>query len=232
MSTDSHWPRRRRRLRHRDRRARPRRRRAALPRRRPRGARRAACRSSSVWGLLVDGDPDARARARRRRTSCPSARATRASTCRRRVAQLAPAWGSRRSSTSTPRQARDDLARTSSALLSFAAQSARGADLAPVPPRGRRRGQDARRALPARVARRGRPGRRPGHRRLLGLRRRARHERLDVHRPRRRVDRRRRAGGAERRDRRALRPAARRCALARAADARRGRAQRRRGAAG
>ena len=87
-----------------------------------------------VWGLLVDGDPDpglvpagedvlpVRSGDAARR---PPGRRRDAGT---RVGRRAAHRHRRR------RQTRDDLARTSSALLSFAAQSARGADLAPVPP--------------------------------------------------------------------------------------------------
>ena len=67
-----------------------------------------------------------------------------------------------------------------------------------------------------------------GHRRLLGVRGRARHERLDVHRAGDRLDRRRRGRGAVRCDRRDERPAARRRARPGAADDRGGRAHRRR----
>ena len=72
------------------------------------------------------------------------------------------------------------------------------------------------------------PQARRGHRRLLGVGRRARHERLDVHRAGDRVDRRRRGGGAVRSDRGDERAAARRRAGPGAADARRGGAHRRR----
>ena len=76
--------------------------------------------------------------------------------------------------------------------LSFVAQSARGR-APPVPQVEVESRQHARRALPAALARRGRPAARPRNRRLLDLRGRARHQRLDVHRARRRLDRGRRA---------------------------------------
>ena len=82
--------------------------------------------------------------------------------------------------------------------LSFVAQSARGAGRPPVPQRTIDEGDVDPRALPDPLARRGRPRPRQGDRRLLDLGRRARHERLDVHRARRRLDRRRRRGRAER----------------------------------
>ena len=72
------------------------------------------------------------------------------------------------------------------------------------------------------------PEARRGHRRLLGVGRRARHERLDVHRAGHRLHRRRRGGGAVGRDRRDERPAARRRAGPGDADDRGGRAHRRR----
>ena len=113
----------------------------------------------------------------------------------------------------------------------------------PVGPRGGRsrragRPRDDRprhvhgRAVPARVARRGRPEARRRDRDVLDLHRRARPERLDVHRARRRLDRRRLRRVALLGGRRALGPAARRRAGARAADARRRRRGGRRGGVG
>ena len=91
------------------------------------------------------------------------------------------------------------------------------------PGRRRRAGRDRRREVPAALARRGRPAARQGDRHLLDLHRRARPQRLDLHRARRRLDRRRLRRGALVGGRRALRPAARRRAGVREADARRGR---------
>ena len=88
--------------------------------------------------------------------------------------------------------------------------------------------RDDHRAVHDPLARRARPGAHQGRRRLLRLRRRARHERLDVHRPGDRLHRRRRRRRDVRRHRRDERPAARRRAGARAADDRGGRADRRR----
>ena len=88
------------------------------------------------------------------------------------------------------------------------------------------------RALSAALARRGQPRPREGDRRLLDLGRRARDERLHVHRPCRGIDGRGRRGGAVRGRRGPLRAAARRRALARAEDARGSRTDRRRGALG
>ena len=122
-------------------------------------------------------------------------------------AGLGPAASCSTSTTSRP-------ARTSPGpsvmALSFVAQSARGLGLPMVPQKRDRQGRDDRRAVHDPLARRARPAARQGRRRLLHLRRRARHERLDLHRPRRRLHRRRRRGLHLRRDRRAVRPAARR----------------------
>ncbi len=80
--------------------------------------------------------------------------------------------------------------------LSFVAQSARGVGQPPVPQEEMDRGALDPRALPHPLARRGQPRPREGDRRLLDLRRRARHQRLDVHRAHRRLHRRRRGRGA------------------------------------
>ena len=96
---------------------------------------------------------------------------------------------------------------------------------------GDRQGDHDRRAVHEALARRARPAPRQGRRRVLHLRRRARHERLHVHRPGRRLHRRRRGRLHLLRHRRAVRPAARRRAVPGAAHDRGGRAQRRRRAA-
>ena len=84
-----------------------------------------------VWGLLVDGDPDPGlvpagddvlpVRSGDARVDLQAA-----------VAMLAPAWGVAPLIDTDVAATRDDLARTSSALLSFAAQSARGRQSASV----------------------------------------------------------------------------------------------------
>ena len=220
-------PRGRRRLRDRDRRAGQGGRRAALSRRRHRGPRRPRAVRA---GLGPAGRRHARARACRRpsRIRSRSAPATRASTCRPRSRMLGPEWGFRALIDIDDAQARDDLARASVMALSFVAQSARGAGRPPVP----QREIDKATSIPERFLIRWRgeadPDARQGDRRLLDLRRRARHERVDVHRPRRRLDRRGRRRRAVGRRRRALGPAARRRAGARAEDARRRRARGRR----
>ena len=180
-----------------------------------------------VWGLLVDGTlepglPPAEPHPLAVRSGDPRVDVQSA------LAMLGPEWGFEPLIDISDEEARDNLARASVMALLFVAQSARGAGRPPVPQREVDQGDLDPRALPHPLARRGRPRPRQGDRRLLDLGRRARHERLDVHRARDRLHRRRRRRGAERRGRRALRPAARRRARARAEDARRGRAGRRR----
>jgi citrate synthase len=85
-----------------------------------------------VWGLLVDGDPDPGlppagddvlpVRSGDARADLQAA-----------LAMLAPAWGVRPLIDVDAATARDQLARASATLLAFAAQSARGPDLPPVP---------------------------------------------------------------------------------------------------
>ena len=180
-----------------------------------------------VWGLLVDGEyepglPPAIPYPIPMRTGDTRVDVQAA------LAQLAPNWGFRQLLDISDEEARDDLARASVMALSFVAQSARGTGQPPVPQTRDRQGALDPGALPDPLARRGRPGPRQGHRRLLDLGRRARDERVDLHRPGRRVDRRRRGRRPVGRGRSALGPAARRRALARAADARRRGASRRR----
>ena len=141
---------------------------------------------------------------------------------------LAPAWGFRQLLDIDEDEARDNLARASVMALSFVAQSARGIGLPMVPAGRDRQGADHRRAVHDPLARRARPAARAGRRRLLDLGRRARHERLDLHRPGHRLHRRRRRGLPVRRGRRDVRPAARRRPVAGAAHARRRRGDRRR----
>ena len=150
-----------------------------------------------VWGLLVDGTLAARPAARPSRTRSASTPATRASTCSRRWPCSRPQWGFGQLIDISDEQARDNLARASVMALSFVAQSARGIGQPPVPQREIDTAALDPRALPDPLARRGRPAPCQGDRRLLDLGRRARHERLDVHRPGGRLDRRRRRGRAQ-----------------------------------
>ena len=117
---------------------------------------------------------------------------------------MAPYWGLGQLLDIDDEQARDDLARVSVTAMSFVAQSARGLGLPAVP----QREIDKAKTIVERfmIRWRGEPDPRPrqGGRRLLRLRGRARHERLDVHRPGRRLHRRRRG-------RRDLRPRSARC---------------------
>ena len=95
-------------------------------------------------------------------------------------------------------------------VLSYAAQSARGLGLPIVP----QREVDKGRTLAERFLIRWKGEADPKHVKAIdaywSLGGRARHERLDVHRPRHHLDRRRRRGGVLRGDRRDERPAARR----------------------
>ena len=133
------------------------------------------------------------------------------------LAQLAPVWGFRPLLDITPTQARDDLARASVMALSFVAQSARGQGQPMVPQSLVDNAAHDRRAVHDPLARRARPAARRGGRRLLDLGGRARHERLDLHRPGHRLDRRRRRRLPVRRGRRDERAAARRRPVAGAA---------------
>ncbi len=126
------------------------------------------------------------------------------------VAMLAPAFGFGQTYDITDEQAREDIGRLAVMVLSYAAQSARGLAQAVVPQKTVDQGAHAGREVPDPLEGRGRPQARPRDRRLLVLGRRARHERLDLHRPRHHLDRCRRRGGVLRRDRRDERPAARR----------------------
>ena len=148
-----------------------------------------------VWGLLVDGsfEPGLPPASRTRstiRSGDPRVDVQAA------LAMLAPQWGFGQLIDITDEQAREDLARASVMALSFVAQSARGVGRPPVP----QREVDAATSIAERFLIRWRGEADPDHvegdRRLLDLGRRARDERLDVHRPRRRLDRRRRRRGA------------------------------------
>ncbi len=110
------------------------------------------------------------------------------------TATLASTWGLRPLFDITPEQAREDVGRVCATMLSFIAQSARGADRPGRPPAPGRRGEERGRGLPHPLARRARPAAREGAGRLLGERGRARHERLHLHRPGDRLHRRRRRG--------------------------------------
>ena len=147
------------------------------------------------------------------------------------LAMLAPYWGYRPLLDITDDEARENLARASVMALSYVAQSARGIGLPAVP----QRRIDECTTITERFMTRWRGEPDPAHvrarRRVLGVDRGARAQRVDVDRARDRVDRRRRRGGALRGDRGDVRPAARRGAGPGAADDRRGRAHgRRRGA--
>ena len=162
-----------------------------------------------VWGLLVDGKllPGCRPP---RPSRWASARATLASTCSRRWRCSRRSGGFGQLIDIYDEEARDNLARASVMALSFVAQSARGIGKPPVSQREVDKADVDPRAVPDPLARRGRSAPRQGDRRVLDLGRRARDERLDVHRAGGRLDRRRRRRGAVGRGRRAVRPAPRR----------------------
>ena len=126
------------------------------------------------------------------------------------VAMLAPAFGFGQTYDISDEQARDDIGRLAVMVLSYAAQSARGLDQAVVPQKVVDEGATLAEKFLIRWKGEADPKHVQGDRRLLVLRGRARHERLDVHRPGDHLDRRRRRGGVLRRDRRDERPAARR----------------------
>ena len=173
-----------------------------------------------VWGLLVDGKllpglPPAEPHPLSVRSGDPRVDVQSA------LAMLAPQWGFGELIDISDEEARDNLARASVMALSFVAQSARGIGQPTGAAARDRQGQVDPRAVPDPLARRGRPQARRGDRRLLDLGRRARHERVDVHRARGRLDRCRRGRGAVGGRRRAVRPAPRRRTVARAEDARR-----------
>ena len=100
------------------------------------------------------------------------------------TARVGAEWGLEKLIDITDDEAREDLRRVSAQFISIAAQSARLADGNDdrIAPQVDRAGKDDRRALPARVARRGRSEARSGDRHLLDLHLRARPQRLDLRR--------------------------------------------------
>jgi citrate synthase len=84
-----------------------------------------------VWGLLTDGDPEP-GLAPAGDDVLPVRSGDARVDLQAALAMLAPAWGVAPLIDVAPDQARDDLARASATLLSFAAQSARGPDRPPV----------------------------------------------------------------------------------------------------
>ena len=122
-------------------------------------------------------------------------------------------------------QAREDLGRLSAQMMAIVARSARVADGDDGlrSRRGRRAGQDRCREVPPPVARRGRSAPRQGDRHVLDLHRRARAERVDVHRAHRASTGADCGAALSAAVGDALRPAARRRARVRHADDRRGR---------
>ena len=109
-----------------------------------------------VWGLLVDGDP-ARARARRRGRTCRVRSGDARADLQAALAHARARLGLAPLIDIDARRTREDLARASAPALSFVAQSARGADLAPVPPRDVDEGRTLAERFLLALARRGRP---------------------------------------------------------------------------
>ena len=181
----------------------------------------------NVWGLLVDNDlsvtmPEPEPYEPVGLTGNAPA------DLQAETARLAGRWKLGKLNEISDEQAREDLGRLSAQMMGIVARSARIADgkTDEVPHDVVAQGKTAAEQLPAPVARRGRPEGREGDRHLLDLHRRARPERLDLHRARRRLHRRRLRRGALVGGRRALGPAARRRARVREADARGGRRDR------
>jgi citrate synthase len=85
-----------------------------------------------VWGLLVDGEPDP-GLPRAGDDVLPVRSGDPRADLQASVAMLAPAWGVAPLIDSDAAATREVLARASATLLSFAAQSARSADLPPIP---------------------------------------------------------------------------------------------------
>ena len=192
--------RRRRRGRDGDRRARPRRWRAPVPRRRHRGARRPLSVRAASGGCSSTTTSTRSCRSRSR-TSRPVSRATHRPISRPRPRASRDTGGSASSTRSrTSRRARTS-AGCPSQMMGIVARSARLADgdERSDPRRGRPPRPHRRREVPPAVAGRGRSATREGDRHVLDLHGRARPERIDVHRARRRP--------------RRARTAARRCPL-------------------
>ena len=157
---------------------------------------------SARSGACSSTTSSTRACRRPSRSRCRCTPATSGSTCSRALATLAPLWGFRPLLDIDDEEARDNLARASVMALSFVGQSARGQGQPMIP----QREVDKGRTIVERFMIRWRGEPDPRHveadRRLLGLRGRARHERLDLHRPGDRLHRRRRRRLPVRRGRR------------------------------
>ena len=142
----------------------------------------------NVWGLLVDEDinsplpPTEAIHLQDPSGSVPA-------DLQAALATLGPKWGIQKLVDIDDKQARDDLARLSSATLTIVAQAARGRQ-APVPESEIEQGENAAAKFLIRGAARPTRGGQ-GARHLLDLRRRARPQRLDLHGAHRSLDRRR-----------------------------------------
>ena len=140
------------------------------------------------------------------------------------TARLAGKWKLGKLNEISDEQAREDLGRLSAQMMTIVARSARVADgnTDAVSEQVVEQGKTAAEKFLLRWRGEADPQARQGDRHLLDLHRRARAQRLDVHRPRHRLDRRRLRRRALVRGRRALGPAPRRRARLRQADARGG----------
>ena len=176
-----------------------------------------------VWGLLVDNDLDSTMP--EPEPIEPAALTGNApSDLQAETARLSALWKLGKLNEISDEQAREDLARLSAQMMAIVARSARVADghTDAVPDDVVAEGTDSRGEVPAALAGRGRPEARQGDRHVLDLHRRARPERVDVHRTDRRLHRRRLRRRALGGRRRSLRAVARRRARVRQADARGG----------
>ena len=180
-----------------------------------------------VWGLLVDGSYEPGLPPAEPYNIAIHTGDVRADV-QASVAMLAPMLGMGQTYDISDEQARLDLSRVAVMVLSYAAQSARGLGTPVVPQRVVDEGSTLAEKFLIRWKGETGPPARQGDRRLLELRRRARHERLHLHRPGHHLDRCGRGGSLLRSDRCDERPAARRRPVARARHDRRGREARRR----
>ena len=167
----------------------------------------------NVWGLLIDGTYSP-GLAPAEPYNLPVHTGDVRVDVQAAVAMLAPAFGFGQTYDISDEQAREDLGRVAVMVLVVRRPVGARPRAGRRPAAGGRPGRDAGREVPDPLEGRGGPQARQGDRRLLEQRRRARHERLDLHRPGDHLDRRRRRRGLLGRDRRDERPAARRCAVA------------------
>ncbi len=145
----------------------------------------------NVWGLLVDDDLRPRTCRPPSRTSRPALTGNAPADLQAETARARRRAGGSSKLTEIPddEQAREDLGRLSAQVMSIVARSARVADGRRIPPptTSSRQARPAAERFLLALARRGRSAAREGDRHLLDLHGRARPQRVDVHRPRRRL---------------------------------------------